>query len=344
MLHSIDEIARVLKGKKKIVIFIHNNPDPDAIASAWGMQYLLRKLLKTENRIVYGGLIGRAENKVMVKLLKIKLSHLPNIGLSNKNGFILVDTQPGMGNNSLPPQIDPSLVIDHHPLQKKQKSILVDIREDVGSTATIITEYLVTNGFKIPKNLATALFYGIGSETLGLSVKTKKLDKQYYRLLFPKINQFLLSKIQHPKRDREFFLHLKKALVNTCLFKNIILINIGRVDNPDLISEFCSFFLRYYKATWALSFGEVGERLIFSIRTDNRRAQAGRIAQKIVGSKGSGGGHEMSAGGWLKLRDKNKLDIITQYLIKNFLLQMGHKGDITLTPLITKEYKEDKNG
>ncbi len=288
MLYSIDEIVKVFKEKERIIVFIHNNPDPDAIASAWGIQYLLKKLLKAEIRIVYGGLIGRAENKVMVKLLKIRLSHLSKIKLSPKDAFILVDTQPGMGNNSLPPQIIPSLVIDHHPLRRKRKSILVDVREDVGSTATIITEYIVTNGFKIPKNLATALSYGIDSETQGLSIKTKNLDKHYYKFLFPKADQFLLSKIQYPKRDREFFLHLKKALDNAYLCKNVILINIGRIDNPDLISEFCSFFLRYDKATWALSLGEVGKKLIFSIRTDNRRAKAGRIAQKIVGSNGSG--------------------------------------------------------
>ncbi|MDD5454571.1 MAG: DHH family phosphoesterase [Candidatus Ratteibacteria bacterium] len=336
-MYSIEEIASALKGKKKIFIFTHNNPDPDAIAAAWAVQYLLKESLKIKSKIVYDGFIGRAENKAMVKLLKIKLFHLSNIKFSNKSGFILVDTQPGFGNNSLPSQIIPSLVIDHHPLKKQQKSVLIDVRKDVGSTASILTEYLVTNNLEIPKNLATALFYGIESETQGLSIETDNLDRQYYKLLFPKISQFLLGKIQYPRLEKEFFLNLRKALNNVYFYKNVMIVNVGRVDNPDLVSEFCTFFLLYEKASWALSVGGVGNRLFFSIRTQNRRANAGRIARKISGMKGSGGGHETSAGGWIDISPQDKLETITQDFIKKFLIQLGYKEDVFLTPFISTE-------
>jgi len=336
-MYSIDEIASALKNRRKIIIFTHNNPDPDAIASAWAVKYLLKKSLNIKSRIVYDGFIGRAENKAMVKLLKIKLTHLSNVKLSNKDGVILVDTQPGFGNNSLPSQIIPSFVIDHHPLKKKQKSVLVDVRKDVGSTTSILTEYLVNNNLEIPKNLATALFYGIESETQGLSIETDNLDRQYYKLLFPKISQFILAKIQYPRLEKEFFLNLRKALNNVYFYKNAIIVNIGKVDNPDLVSEFCSFFLLYEEATWALSLGGVGNRLIFSIRTQNKRANAGRIAQKISGMKGSGGGHETSAGGWIELTDKDKFDNVAQDIIKKFLIQLGYKEDVFLTPFISAE-------
>ncbi|MBU1766723.1 MAG: hypothetical protein KJ648_01270, partial [Candidatus Omnitrophica bacterium] len=148
-------------------------------------------------------------------------------------------------------------------------------------------------------------------------------------------SQFILAKIQFPKLEREFFLNLKKALNNVYSYKNVIIINMGRIDNADMISEFCSFFLRYKKSTWALSVGEMNNRLIFSIRTQNRRANAGRIAQKISGIKGSGGGHETSAGGWIELTDKDSLRNVTQDFIKRFLIQLGHKEDVVLTPLVT---------
>lgn len=336
MPYNISEIAGALKDKRKVIIYTHRNPDPDAISAAWAMQYFLKQLLNIKAKIFYEGFIGRAENKAMVKLLKIKLHQLSDVKLSNKDALILVDTQPGMGNNSLPEQIIPSFVIDHHPLKKKQKNILIDVRQDIGATATILTEYLMYNNLEIPKNLATALFYGIGSETQGLSIETDNLDKQYYRMLFPKISQFILAKIQYPKLSMEFFLNLRKALNNVYFYKNAIVVNIGKIDNPDLVSEFCSFFMRYDKASWALSMGAVNERLIFSIRTQNRHANAGRVAQKICG-KGSGGGHEMSAGGWLELTSKDKLDVVAQELIKRFLNEVGHKEDIFLTPLISPE-------
>lgn len=335
MPYSIEKIAGALKGKRNIIIFTHNNPDPDSIASAWAVKYLLKEVLNIKSRIVYDGFIGRAENKAMVKLLKVKLFHLSKVKLSNKDGFILVDTQPGIGNNSLPAQIIPSLVIDHHPLNKRQKSILVDVRKDVGSTASILTEYLINNNLDIPKNLATALFYGIQSETQGLSIETDNLDRQYYKLLFPMISQFILAKIQYPPLNKEFFLNLRTALNNVYSYKNVIIINMGKIDNADMISEFCSFFLNYEKATWALSFGELNNRLIFSIRTQNRRSNAGRIAQKISGIKGSGGGHETSAGGWIELANKDKFDNVVQDIIKKFLIHLGHKEDVVLTPLVS---------
>ena len=337
MPYSINKIAESLKGKRKVIIFPHRNPDPDAVSAAWAMQYLLKQLLNIEAKIVYEGFIGRAENKTMIKLLKIKLHRLSVVKFSNEDALILLDTQPGMGNNSLPAQIIPSLVIDHHPLKKRQKSTLIDVRKDIGATATILTEYLMYNNLEIPKNLATALFYGIGSETQGLSVETDNLDRQYYKMLFPKISQYILAKIQYPKLPSEFFLNLRKALHNVYFYKNVIVINMGKIDNPDLVSEFCSFFMRYDKASWALSIGVVNERLIFSIRTQNRHANAGRVAQKISGIKGSGGGHEMSAGGGFELTSKDKLDVITQDLIKRFLSAVGHKEDIFLTPLISSE-------
>jgi len=336
MPYTIDKIASVLKDKKRVFILTHNNPDPDAIASAWAVQYFLKKTLNIKSKIVYDGFIGRAENKAMVKLLKIKLHHLSNIKISSKDAVILVDTQPGFGNNSLPKQVIPSLVIDHHPL-KKQKSILVDIRKDAGSTASILTEYLVKNKLEIPKKLATALFYGIESETQGLSIETDNIDRQYYKLLFPKISQSILGKIQYPRLEKEFFLNLRKALNNVYFYKNAIIVNIGKVDNPDLVSEFCSFFMLYDEATWALSLGGVGNRLIFSIRTQNRRANAGKLAEKISAMKGSGGGHGTAAGGWIELTDKDKLENVTQDFIKNFLIELGHKEDVFLTPFISAE-------
>lgn len=336
MPYNVSKLRKVFKNKKRVLILTHSNPDPDAIASAWGMQYLFKEKLKIRSKIVYDGFIGRAENKTMVRLLKIKLYSLSSMKLSSKDSIILVDTQPGMGNNSLPSVITPSLVIDHHPLKKKQKSTLIDVRKDVGSTATIVTEYLVENKLEIPRNLATALFYGIGSETKFLSVETDNLDKRYYKLLFPQISQFLLSKIQYPQHSSEFFLHLRKALDNAFVCKNAILVDMGKIDNADLISEFCSFFLLYDKVTWALSFAEMDGKLLFSIRTQNRRVNSGKIAKKIAADNGSGGGHEMSAGGWIKLKDKDRISGVAHRLIEDFLLRLGHK-DITLTPLIPRD-------
>ncbi|MGB3862231.1 MAG: hypothetical protein WA915_09095 [Candidatus Aminicenantaceae bacterium] len=68
----IDKL-RKLPPKKRVLILPHDNPDPDAIASAWGLSYLLKKKLGLASTIAYSGLIGRTENRELVRELKIPL-------------------------------------------------------------------------------------------------------------------------------------------------------------------------------------------------------------------------------------------------------------------------------
>lgn len=54
-----------------------------------------------------------------------------------------MDTQPQRGNNALPAEITPTVVIDHHPDWGRNGDVTyVDVRESHGATSTIVTEYL----------------------------------------------------------------------------------------------------------------------------------------------------------------------------------------------------------
>ncbi|MBU6283988.1 phosphoesterase, partial [bacterium] len=62
-----------MEGGDPVVILPHDNPDPDALASAAALQYLLSEIAEVDSVIALGGIIGRAENRAMVKYLNIKL-------------------------------------------------------------------------------------------------------------------------------------------------------------------------------------------------------------------------------------------------------------------------------
>jgi nanoRNase/pAp phosphatase (c-di-AMP/oligoRNAs hydrolase) len=151
------EKLRAIAQNKKVLILAHNNPDPDAISAGWALGYLLRRKFKANCQLAYGGLIARAENRAMVRLLNIDIKPLDSLNIRYFEVFALVDTQPRAGNNSLPPRIKPSIVIDHHGARKFSQGVeFADIRLHYGSSATIVTEYLLQAGLPIPKTMANA--------------------------------------------------------------------------------------------------------------------------------------------------------------------------------------------
>lgn len=100
---DLEKLLSIVKGKRKVFIITHENPDPDSIASAFGLKYIFRKALGVTSVIAYSGIIGRVENQCMVKLLGIDMTPLNAVNLRNSSVVILVDCQPHTGNVVLPP-------------------------------------------------------------------------------------------------------------------------------------------------------------------------------------------------------------------------------------------------
>ena len=111
------------------LILTHDNPDPDSIAAAAALGKILRQAFKRPVTIAYGGIIGRAENQEMVKVLGIHLSHIRHLNWRHYRHFALVDCQPQTGNNQLPADQVPDVVFDHHPVRRATRAArFTDIR------------------------------------------------------------------------------------------------------------------------------------------------------------------------------------------------------------------------
>ncbi|MDY7096237.1 MAG: DHHA1 domain-containing protein [Acidobacteriota bacterium] len=288
--------------KGRWLVLTHDNPDPDSLAAASLLGRLLHGRFKQQVTLGYGGIVGRAENREMVRSLGMKLSHIRHLNFKQYKHFALVDTQPRTGNNSLPEDIVPDLVVDHHPQRRATGQVPVaDIRVDYGATATIVAEYLLASDLQPTHKGATALVYAIRSETQDFSRESAGPDKAMYDYVLGIANKRLLGKIQNAPLPPSYFGNLHQALENLRSVDTLVISHLGKVQQPDIVPEVADFLLRMEDKTWSLCSGIYEDRMYLSIRTTNPRANAGEIMKKLVRRRGKGGGHSMIAGGWVQL-------------------------------------------
>lgn len=293
-----ERVGRDGKGGRWLVL-THDNPDPDALASAQLLTRLLRQGFGQKVTAAYGGIIGRAENREMVRALHLKFSHIRHLSLKHYRHFALVDSQPRTGNNQLPPRLAPDLVFDHHPLRPKTQAGVLDVRPRYGSTATILAEYLLAASVPISHPLATALIYAIRTETQDFAREFTGPDKAIYDHFFPQADHRLLARIQSPRLPLTYFRILHEALEGLEGVDSLVISHLESVDQPDIVPEIADLLLRLEGKTWSLVTGYYGERLYLSIRTTNPRADAGALMRRLLAQRGKGGGHGMMAGGWI---------------------------------------------
>lgn len=294
-------MARKSSGGRWLVM-THDNPDPDSIAAAATLGRLLRERFGRRVTTAYGGIIGRAENREMVRVLGIRLSHVRYLNFKHYRNFALVDTQPTTGNNQLPDGIEPTVVFDHHPIRRATRGVpFIDVRTDYGATATILAEYLDAAGVEISRRTATALVYAIRSETQDFGREYAEADRQMFDRLYPICDTRALARIQLPRLPLSYFQNLHEALENLEGVSTLVISRLGQVEQPDIVPEIADLLLRLEGKTWSICSGVHNDRIYLSIRTTNPRADAGRLMRRLLGKRGKGGGHGMMAGGWIEL-------------------------------------------
>lgn len=323
----LEKLEQIVRRKRKVLILIHDNPDPDALASAFALKHLLHAKWKVGGLIAFGGTIGRAENTAMTRLLKIETKHAGEINIRDFSVVALVDTQPGTGNNSLPLSIDPEIVIDHHvPIYSRTlKAPFHDIRTDYGSTSAILTEYLKEAGLRsLNRTVATALLYGIKSDTRDLGRETTPQDMAAYLYLFPHALFKILSRIEHPKVSRCYFKTFEQTISRAVIDKDVVISDLGSILKPDSLAEMADFLVRIEGVRWSFCLGAFRGGIYFSLRTTKKQGNAGLIARKMVQGLGSGGGHNMTAGGRveLDLKDEESYKTKSDMLVSRFLKEI----------------------
>ncbi|MEJ2633860.1 MAG: DHH family phosphoesterase [Calditrichia bacterium] len=327
LMKELAGLDKALAGRKHLLIVVHNNPDPDAIATAAALGFLAEQRSQLKVSIAYGGNIGRAENRAMVKKLKIHMKQINRVRFTKYDRIALVDTQPGAGNNSLPGDVKCHIVIDHHPSRSDLNVEFGVIKPEIGVSATILVEWLKESKLDIPGDLATALSYAINSETQNLGREASSRDIQAYLSVYVKSSMRKLAQITHPKLQRTYFVVLARALNHTNTFRNLICAHLGEVPSAEIVSEIADFLLRYERMGWALCTGRFKNQLIISVRSANRKARAGKLVKHLVPDPNTVGGHDMIAGGFILMQDSDKKSTkdLEEQLMQNFARQLGYK-------------------
>lgn len=299
------ELLRFIKERgakiSPLLIMTHNYPDPDALATATALAYLAEHGAKVKSRIVYGGSIGRGENKAMVRDLHLPVFKIKNSDLKKYAHVALIDTQPDFENHSCPHRKHVALVVDQHPSVKKPNADLSIVNVDCGATSVIVTKALLLSGLEIPKRIATALVYGILSDTQDLHRVEKHEVIETYLDILPYCDMKALTKIQNPAKSLIFFKTLRYALSHAKLCRGFVMVHLGFIPHPDLVSEIADFILGSKVATRALCTGRYLDKLHISFRTRRPNDDAPKILRGAVEDPSQAGGHDSIAGGNIKV-------------------------------------------
>lgn len=329
----LDKLLAAVDIEKPVAIYTHDHPDPDSIASAYALSFLLSHKLAIEPIIAFGGTIGRATNRAMVHELGVRLYPLAQVRLDDYGTHALIDTQPQTGNHSLPNDLPISIAIDHHPMRPETANVtFADVRTDYGATSTIMYYYLEAAGIDLSTRLATALLIGIKSDTRGLERESSEADLHAYLQIFPHADLSLLARIENPLIPRRHFEAFHSALEQSVVYGKAVIADLGDADNPDLLAELADFLAPLEQAEYALVMGRHKGRLYLSLRSRDESLDAGALITAIVGELGTAGGHGRMAGAQI---DIEKDPVSVEEIVKGrFLSELGLDPSSVGNPLI----------
>ncbi len=302
--HCSERFLETIKPFDRVVLVSHVNPDPDALASMMGLECLIRNKLPGKTIILtVDGIIARAENQAMVKLLAIPLVPVSHVNIDESTAIVMVDSQPFTGRRASE-AARPHAVLDHHETPGCVEGVpFQDIRPQFGATSTIVTGYLLEQNLGVTPRLATALLYGIDSETTGYPREACSQDDGALIWLFPRADKDLLARIKNTRLPQSYFATFHHALSNAYIYEDVVYSWCGTVPQPDIIAELADFFIRFEKVTWSVCVGVFDKNLKISARVSATGLHSGEMLRHVVEGLGNAGGHDKRAGGQIVLAD-----------------------------------------
>jgi nanoRNase/pAp phosphatase (c-di-AMP/oligoRNAs hydrolase) len=287
----VQQYQRYFADADRVLILLHNDPDPDAMASGLALRNLLRR---TKATAIIGAIQGvtRPENLRMANLLDIHVETVTPQDFPSFERIAMVDVQPHYF-TGLIDRVD--LVIDHHPEQPGYSAIFKDIRSDYGSTCTILTEHLRAVDANISERTATAMLYAIKSDTLFFNRQANRVDLEAFSFLYPLADAALIRKMEGAEITLERLGYVMKATEHGRLQEQVFCAYLGDVPREDFIPYVADFFLQLEDVKWTVVAGVVNGAFVASVRNLGYSRNAGELVRKLFSEIGSAGGHRAMA-------------------------------------------------
>ncbi|PSP98971.1 RNA-binding protein [Halobacteriales archaeon QS_4_70_19] len=308
-LAAIDEVA----------ILTHPNPDPDALASALAVRELAASV-GTEATIYYPGEIRHEENRALVAELDVEATRLRDAnGLVSRDVVLVDHNQPrgfaGAGG------LDPYAVVDHHPGDGEGRAF-TDVRPEYGACASLLAEYLRTLGWRteavedatdddpvMPESLATALVYGIRSDTAGFTRGCTDAEFDAAAYCSRRADPDTIQRVSTPPMSAETMDVRARAVLDRVRRGSFVCTHAGQVPSPDAVAQAADDLLRMEGVRAVVVAGTCAGTLHLSGRAAEGSVDIGEtLATAIEGiPMADAGGHARMGGGQLSVEHMSGL-------------------------------------
>ena len=311
----LEKLAQLLKNAPdEVFIQPHNVPDPDAIASCFGLQYLL-KTRGVNAVIVYENEIEKANSVKMLELFSIEIHLAQNVAtLGEEDWTVLVDVQKD-NSNVTDLVTDEVAVIDHHEYSGSKGYKFEDVRPEIGACSTIIAEYFFENSIDVPRNVATALLYGIFMDTDNLTRGVSELDIDMFYRLYGLSNISLITELKGNQISINDLSDYAKAFSSVEIYGEIGFLYLDN-SNDSLLGAASDIVITIAGVNIVVAYSPREKGYKFSVRSINKNIKANELVRNILKDVGFGGGHSSMAGGFLpreNLEENKSLHTFVRY-------------------------------
>ena len=360
------KLLKALKDRKRILVTCHRHPDPDALGSGLALTYLLAMSLpEAKVEMAVKGSLGGGINAAFTRHARLNLAQWDDERLLDRerpdayDAVVLCDVQPAFPYSPLPDGLErlglafPTAIIDHHRARGRRPSAaFVDIRTDVGATASIIFSYFMELDVEVPPDIAATLLYAVESDLAGAAGEPSELDNVALSNLMLVADMKRLYRMRHVPLPQHYFISYANALLNAMVYENLLVTHLDLIEFLEKPAVIADFLLRLEGADWCLVTALVGKgndgrptRLLVSVRTNAPVVSAGEAMRRAMEGFGEGGGHRTKAGGFVRLENGTPTEIerARLELRRRFLKALKLPDDARGRRLMTVECEEGGN-
>ena len=267
--------------------------DPDAMASALALSRIMSRRVK-EVVIAKVNEVSRPDNLAMVRYCRIDMQPCTPELAAGFQRYAIVDSQPH--HHPFFETLPFSIVIDHHPLPATPyHAPYYCVKPEYGATSSLLVEHLYSLGIRPGKLLATAMQFGIKTDTNNFERHFIDTDIRVFNYLSRFSDHTILSRILRSEFHFRWLKYFALACNNCYSLGSGQFSYVGKVDNTDILVNIADFFMRVYEIRWVAVAGVCGDKVTVIFRSDGIAADVGTLAGALFGSLGSAGGHKTMA-------------------------------------------------
>lgn len=313
-----DFVALVNANKSKhFCICSHDNPDPDSIASAFGMQRIVTFSGVENSDLYYCGEISHPQNRAMYNVLDIPLKKWTKeietdlASRLNDVVFIFVDCVGNQKNMSIP--FEPIIAVDHHKAMAGENVLF--IHDEVGACSTLIIDLMLNmpaNGegeqstycfdheIDGMRDICTALAIGIKTDTVDFLNETAgDLDYKAYKIVSRYFSDDKFHRIVNYELPPYIFDYEEISWRNRVQDPPNLISGLGFIDQArsDCIPYIADKMMRLQGIQTVVIYAIVGNSIRSSVRTQSSAFDCKDLVQEIFGE--NNGGAKKGIGGAL---------------------------------------------